>query len=387
MIKSIVAHTEEIDDIKAAVEEIKSQLGGLDGFLRKNTLGIVSCHYEFVDSGVLDGICKALPFEIVGTVSSGQATEAQNGELLLTLMVLTSDTVDFVTTVTRSLTQEPGKAIEESYKTASAGREKPALILAFAPFMLENTGDEYVRVISEVSGGAPCFGTFAIDGSTDFVKCFTLAGGEHYLDKLVMVLVYGDVKPKFYIANVSTGRIFEKSAVVTKSCGNTIMEVNERPITEYFEDLGLTKASEEQYAFSSLPFMLDYNDGAPRVSKFFIRLTPEKYAICAGDVPEGCALYIASADKDDVLVTTGNVVDSILKDAGDAQALLVYSCIGRSMTLGGDQFKEAQLIRHKISSKLPFMLGFSGGEMCPTQVLEEKAVNRFHNNAFIACLL
>jgi hypothetical protein len=201
-----------------------------------------------------------------------------------------------------------------------------------------------------------------------------------------LLLLYGDIKPKFFIATISANKILGKSALVTKSAGHILMEVNDRPVVEYFEDLGLTKASETAYAMTSLPFMLDYGDGTPQVSKVFIGLTPESYAICAGAMPEGSTLYIGVFDKEDVLLTTEEAVREALAAAADASGLLIYSCISRSMSLGADQLLELDLVKEKLADKLPFMMAYSGGEICPTQISEAKAINRFHNNAFIACL-
>ena len=387
MIKTLVASTAEIDDVEAAVNEVKSQLKPENGFLT-NTIGIIACHYEFVHSGVFKSICEALPFDVVGTISSGQSVPDKHGLLFLTLMVLTSDDAQFVRVLTPSLMSEPGRVIEESYRTA-AGTKKPALIFCFAAFMLQNSGDEYVNVLSRVSGGVPCFGTIAVDDTLDFSNCFMLSNGEHYQDRMSMVLVYGNIKPKFYFANISQDRILEKSAVVTKSEGPVLMEVNGRPVGEYFESLGLKKASENQYAMATLPFLLDYNDGTPMVSKIFVKLSPDGHAICAGAMPEGSTLHIAATDKDDVLLTTGEAIDLLLKDIGKTSekdfGLLIYACISRSMTFGAEQFKEIELVRQKINT--PFIMAFSGGEICPTLISEGKAINRFHNNAFIACLL
>ena len=387
MIKTLAAQTSEVDDVNAAVEEILSQLGPVSGFL-KNTIGVVACHYEFVHSGVLKKVSEALPFDLVGTISSGQAVADGYGPLLFTMTVFTSDDVEFVKVLTPSLLEEPGRVIAETYKAAAVRAEKPALLFSFAPFMVQNSGDEYVNVLSEVSGGIPCFGTIAIDDTLDFANCFMLAEGEQHRDRMALVLVYGNIQPKFYIANISQSRILEKSARVTKSAGHILMEVNGRPVTDFFEDLGLTKASETQYAMSNLPFLLDYNDGTPMVSKILVTLTPEKYALCAGAMPEGSTLHITSSDKDDVLLTTGEAVDLLLKDIKDnTGGLLIYSCISRGMTFGAEQFREIEIVRQKIGASVPFMMAFSGGEICPTQVSDDKAINRFHNNAFIACLI
>ena len=386
MIRTLVAYTTEIDDEQFAIEQIKSQLE-LDDSLLSNSIGIIACHYEFVTSGIAQAIGEALPFDVVGTISSSQSVGGCADTLMLSIMVITSDDVEFVKVVTPSLMNESSKVIAESYKqTEERSVKKPAMILAFAPFMLQNSGDDYVSVITEASGGVPCFGTLAVDDTDDFSNCFTLCNGEYYPDRMAMVLAYGNLAPRFYIANISPEKILGKGAVVTKSDGHVIIEVNGRPVKDFFENLGLTKASETQYAMTNLPFLLDYNDGTPQVSKVFISLTSEGYALCAGAVPEGSALYLAKNDKDDILLTTKQAVDKMLRDIEGASGLLVYSCVSRSMALGLDQYGEMKLIDDKVSERLPFLMASSGGEICPTRVSKDKAINRFHNNAFIACL-
>ena len=384
MIRVLTAYTTELDDKMQAVEQITSQLI-YDGSFCKNTIGIIACHYEFVISGVYKAISEALPFELVGTISSAQSIQGEVGSLLLTLFVMTSDDVEFDKVLTPSLSDDSAQVIMDSYKAALRGT-KPSLILVYAPFMLQNSGDDYVKVLTDVSGGVPCFGTLAVDDTLDFSYCYMLANGEQFRDKMAMILIYGDIQPKFYVANISEDRIIKKSAIVTKSSGPVLMEVNERPVIDYFNDLGLVKASETQYALTSLPFLLDYNDGSPKVSKIFITMTPEKYAICAGSMPQGSTMYMAFTDKDDIILTTGESLDMILNDINGSSALLSYSCISRSMTLGSEQYKELELIDMKISKKIPFLAANSGGEICPTQISNEVAINRFHNNAFIACL-
>jgi hypothetical protein len=302
-------------------------------------------------------------------------------------MVITSDELEFVNVVTSSLTQDPCGAVRASYLQGVEGRSgKPALILPYAPFMLTNSGDDYMNTLMDVSGGAPCFGTIATDDSVDFSTCYTIYNGEYYPDRMVMSLIYGEIKPKFYVANISLDKVLEKSAVITKSEGHVIIEVNGRPVIEYFSDLGLTESIETRYAMTSLPFLIDYNDNTPKVSKLFINLTPERHALCAGAVPEGSKMNVATNDKDDILFTTGQAIGEILKDAENASGLLMYSCVSRSMSMGSDQFGEVDHINSLINGKLPFFMAYSGGEFCPTTVADGKAINRFHNNAFVACL-
>ncbi|GHU51403.1 hypothetical protein AGMMS49975_04660 [Clostridia bacterium] len=382
MVKTITAYTEEIDDIELAVGEILGQLE-LEKNPLKNSIGIIACHYEFVFSGVFEALSKALPFDVVGNISSVQAVNGASGTLILTLMVLTSDDVSFEVVLTESLLESPGKVIEDTYKSIQP-EQKPKAILMFAPFMPQNSGDEYVNALTKASGGIPCFGTLAVDDTTTFENCFMLFNGAYYTDRMAMLLLYGELNPRFYIATISPEKVrTESPALITKSAGHILIEINGRPVMDFFESLGLAQASETAYALTSLPFMLDYNDGTPQVSKVFIRLTEEKHAICGGATPEGSTLYLGVADKDDILFTTSKLIEKVYEET--PSCVLGFSCVARNMSLGANQLEEVDLFR--TAAKSPFMISSAGGEICPTQTSDNNAINRFHNTAFVVLVL
>lgn len=385
MIKTFTAYTSEVDNCELAAEEVVNQLD-LGKTMKKNTFGILACNYEFVLSGVAKAVCDALPFNVIGSVTTAQAVNGQEGAMLLTLMMLTSDDVTFETVLTESLKGGYAQAIEKGYKdAASALASAPAFMFALAPFMVENSGDAYAEIMTKVSGGIPCFGTMAVDDTSTFEYCYTIYNGEHYRDRMAMALVCGNVTPRFYLATISGDKILSGSALITSSDGHILKEVNEKPLIEYFENLGLRNASETSYAMTSLPFIVDYNDGTPPVSKVFVGLNEEGHAICAGAMPEGATLRIGVFDKQDVLMTTSQTMDEATKNT-DASNILIYSCVARNMSLSGDMLAELELVRDKIKDKFQFMMAYSGGELCPTQINESTAVNRFHNNTFILCV-
>ena len=385
MIRILTASTEYIDDLEAAVKDIQDQLD-CGHTLLKYSAGIVACHYEFALSGAAAAIGKALPFDTVGSITSVNADVSGAGVLRFTVMVLTSDDVRFKTALSPSLKQDPAKIIADTYTGNAESGEKPALILSYAPFMVENSGDEYVRVLGQVSGGVPCFGTLAVDDTPDFHNCFMIYNGAYYGDRMSLLLMYGNVQPRFFLATISKEKVLDRSALITASQGHLLKGVNGRPVANYFEEMGLTKASETAYAMTSLPFMLDYGDGTPLVARVFIGLDGQKNAICAGAMPEGVTLYMAVFDKDDVLLTTGNTLAGALGAAGNVSGMLIYSCLSRSMTLASDQFAETDIVAKKIADRFPFMMAYSGGEICPTAISADAAVNRFHNNTCIMCV-
>jgi hypothetical protein len=379
-----------VDDSEQAVSEIVEQIP-LDS-LKAHSLGIVVCHYEFALSGVLAAICDALPFTIVGTITSAQASQGTLGSFELIITVLTSDEVKFSTALSESLSQEPVSEVEATYHQATnvAGtNEKPDLILIHGPFIPQNSGDDYLQKLNQVSQNAPVFGTLAVDDTEDFRYCFSIYNGKHYNDRMALTLIWG-VEPRFYSANISPNKIVGDPVLITESSGSFLAAVNERPIAEYLADLGLAQAAENGYAMSSMPFLLDYGDGTPPISRVFIALLPDGKVILNGSAPEGLELSVGAFDKEDALETTHLAVDDALAQLDDKpkhSLMLAYSCIARSMALGAEFLLELEQTQEQIGSRVPFVMAYSGGEYCPTNIKDDVSTNRFHNNALIICTI
>ena len=73
MIKMQVARTSEIDELDMAIDEIKSQIDF--SALKKNAGGIIFCHIDFVESGLVEALCETLPFNVIGMTSMAGASE------------------------------------------------------------------------------------------------------------------------------------------------------------------------------------------------------------------------------------------------------------------------------------------------------------------------
>ena len=387
MIKTYIAYTAEIDDVDDAVAGILAQLD-LENGLRANSIGIIACHYDFVFSGVVKALSEALPFDVVGAVTMIQAVPQKVGFGFLSLMVLTSDTVTFTTALTPPLGSNPCDNIESTYREA-AGRtaETPALIMPFAPVVLGHIGDDYINTLTQISGGVPCFGTLGVDDTDALGNSFLIFNGAHYSDRMGLVLVCSPTPPMLFSATISPQKISQLNSLVTKSEGCVLIEVNGRPVGDFFESLGIPSSAQSQYAMVTLPFMLNFNDGTPPVSRIFMARTPEGYAVSTGLIPERATINVGVFDKEDVLCTAGKVTKAILEQAKSHSCLLIYSCMARSFSLAGDSLSEGALVREMVGDRLPFMMAYSGGEICPSLTDDNRLINRYHSNTFIACLL
>ena len=385
MLKVLTACTEEIDEVDVAVNDILRQLD-MEGELLANSAGIMTFYSEFTDTGVVSAICERLPFPVVGTTTMGTAVPGRNGAMMLSLMVLTSEDITFSVAMTTSLAETLHDPIESAYNEAKGALgEEPKLTLAFAPLLLQYAGDRYVEILDELSGGAPVFGTLALDHTPIYSETQTLFNGTLTKDAMALLLLGGAVDPSFFVVSIAEDKIWQRSAVITAAEGNILQEVNKMPLAQYLETVGMAEDGKIVPSVNIFPLVLDYNDGAQPVTRVIIQATEEGYGVCGGLIHEGASMSIASFGRTDVLSTTTSALEKIMEEK-NKNAMIVFSCIGRSLALGADTAAEMALFDQKLKGALPYLFAYSGGEMCPVDGGNAK-VNRFHNDTFVACLI
>lgn len=384
MMKTLTASTLEVDEADTAVAEILEKLD-LEGNLLKNSVGILTCHADFLETGVVKALCARLPFDVVGTTTLGAATDGATDLVILTLFVLTSDDVQFATSLTEALAERQEEPIKAAYDRAAARLpEKPSLVLAYAPMLNHVGGEQLVRHMNKASGNVPVFGTLSCDHNFDFHESHIIYNGGHYRDSLAMVLLSGNVNPRFFIISTPEGNIREQNAVITESEGNVVKQINGRPVLEYLDSIGLSRENGLEGS-KSIPLILDYNDGTPPVARCFYMITDEGYAVCGGDMPVDATFALSTMEYDDVIQSAEQVL-ARLASAGESSGMLMVSCIVRGVTLGMDQLAESKKVQDLLGHSVPYQLCYSGGEICPVYDKNGNTTNRFHNFSLAVCL-
>ena len=189
MIKMFTARTSEIDEIEDAVAEIKSQIDF--SVLRKNSGGLILCHMDFVESGVVAALCEALPFGVIGMTSMASADEHGYGLFDLTLTVFTSDEVSFEVGMTDSICRD-------NYQEEISGvfgqmrsrvQDNPAMIVTFVPYVRDVAGYEVLDEMDKVCNGVPVWGSFtnSIDFTHETVQ--TICNGKNLRYGLAMMFI------------------------------------------------------------------------------------------------------------------------------------------------------------------------------------------------------
>ena len=385
MLKMINACTTELDDIEQAVAEIHEQLDA-HGDLFENSVGILTCYSEFIDTGVVKALCDSLPFHVIGGTSLANCIESEAGLMMLSLTVLTADDVYFSTALTAPLEDDMDQSIAEAYQTALSNLpSKPEMMVSFMPLLKDVGGEMILGKLDPITDGVPIFGTLVCDHFSDYSTSHTICDGEASKDQLAMLVISGNIKPRFMVATISNANIQKQTAIITDAQGCLLKSVNNMPAEEYMKRLGLVQGGGIE-SLNTIPFIVDYNDGTKPAARVIHMITLEGYAICGGEMPKGSTLSIGLLEAPDVLKTSEGLMENVLS-LGECNGLLCFPCVSRGLIMGTDMLKELETIRKCLGNQIPFHASYSGGEYCPVQLENESFENRFHNFSIVACVL
>ncbi len=384
MIQMYTARTSEVDEIEEAIAEIKGQIDF--GALKKNTGGIIFCHIDFVDSGMVAALCKALPFNVIGMTSMASADEHGYSLFDLTLTVLTSDEVSFEVGMTGSINNDNYQTeIDAMYRKVRAGvSEDPAMIFTFMPYIRDVSGYEVVSAMDKACGGIPMWGSITNNIDFNYETVQTICNGDALQAGLAMMFLNGPVEPKFIVSSIPERNIANNRAIITDSEGAVLRGINDVPVLEYLADIGLIINKEN---ITTTPLMIYYEGADEPVALGFYTLFDDGSVLTGGEMPVGTSFAVGSIDTEGIFESAeaGLAQIEAQKDRG---ATLLLPCVTRYIMLAPDQESELRLIQTRLTATgKPFMMGYSGGEICPMPGLDGKLHNRFHNYTFCACLL
>lgn len=386
MIKTLLAYTSEIVSPEIAASEIREQIGIPDNLL-SNSVAIITCYPEFAEFGLVEEISKMLPFPSVGCTTYGNAVKDNYGFLapLLTVTVLTSDDVQFVTVLSSDLTCDKDKPFIDKNELLRLGHENdPALILSFASHGSGFGGSSIVERLNSTFENIPIFGTFACDPNVNLLGSNIFYNGSLYSTRNAFIIIYGNIDPSFFVLSISEDVKRHQKAVITSSADCILKEVNGQPFLEYLKGIGITDDCGLD-ALITIPFIIDFEDGTEPITRSIISVNDEGYAVCGGNIPQDQTLSICSFEADDIIKSTELIVRKIL-ETQKTNGLIIFSCLTRNLILGHDMVAEVAKIYEIIGDKIPYHMSYAGGEMCPAVNFKGKFVNRLHNCSIIACV-
>jgi hypothetical protein len=358
----------------------------------RNSIGLLHCYHEFIDSGVVKALSDKVPFDVIGITVPYICLPGKTSSLGLMLNVLTSDDVDFISGISEPFDSESlvqaTKDLCESISAKLEGEKKPPMLMAFGPFMhiLRIDADDYVTCISRFFPEVPVFGAFSFSGEVDFSKCYVLYNGEGYGNAAGLVAITGNVNPSFLTMAVPEENIIGGLGTVTKSAGNIINEINGMPVEDYAMSIGLVDKEGDGNKVYTAPMIATLEDGSTIV-RVCIGGDGQGGWISGGHVPEGAKIGFTILELEDI-VSTGNEIAKKALDASDGRSFIIYSCMARLEYLGTSQRElEAKAICDALGDSGAFCLAYVGGEIFPEKLPGGNFANNLQNYSLVICML
>lgn len=387
MVQSYTLFTSEVDVPDIAVGDIMEQLA--DILLCKNTVGIVACHYDHVECGVIAALQQVLPFPLIGCTTFYKSTSAAGDLFALTITVLTSDDVHFAQSFTNCTSGQasPEDTIRGTYQRAF---EKygvvPSLIISFISTNRPISGDAYLRILDGVSGNVPVFG--AVDSGEDDsgANTYIIGDGNAFSDGIVMLLVIGDIDAKMYVNAPIDKRLLAFSATVTSAQGTLVKEINGQVAASYLKKNGIDVYDANETIMTSMPFYCHRPGSDAFICRLIKAVLDDGSIEFMAEIPEGTILRVGTVTADDILQESAGIMQTAVLENPQASLFLMASCVGRFITLGLDTTAEIDHAVKAIPSEKNYMACYAGGEMCPIE-MDGTLVNRYHNNTFIVLAL
>ncbi|MBQ9572583.1 MAG: FIST C-terminal domain-containing protein [Acidaminococcaceae bacterium] len=389
---SIVLYTEEIDDLQEAVQDLFAQTEGF--VLKKNSLAVLFTEEDTDYQELYNLLAENWKFPVIGCTAMAMLLGKQGYcGTGISVLLLTADDCEFAAGMTDDLTKgnyesQIADKIKELKGSLSSGIK---LVICYGGMVTDEqdvAGDDIVAAIDKASGGAPLFGGLAADGF-NFNGFRVFCNGKVKQSGQVMVLVSGNIEPKFVYANSIENRasfFYE----VTESKSNQVIRLGNGSFIDALkrEDMQVSKTDVlGDYILS--PFVLTIhqpNGDSVEVARNLSVLNQETGAGCfLGAIPEGSTLSIGIINRSDVQKSVNSSIDKILLEIKEHgyKTLLCTSCCARFLALASNINAEVEAYTGRVPEGVSLAGLYSYGEYCPVRGNKTgEFYNMFHNFTF-----
>ena len=312
-----------------------------DGF--KPTLAIVFLSVKQDRQAVCE-VLDRKRLDIIGATSAGEFIDGHESQGDIVILLLDTNksyySIVFEEIGARSLEDATSHLVKHAFQAF----DKPALVL-ITTFLASDgrtlDGEAIVRCIDNLAGpDVSMFGGMAGD-DISFTGTWIFTNGKS-TDYGIAALVLDEVKIEFHGLAFSGWKPMGVVRTATKTEGNRIYTIDDRPALEmYLHYLGYKGPSrgDQVEFFEALgtyyPFQIERDNREPKMCNP-IGYDREKQAlICESDVPQGSRMRFSTPPDFDIIDTVISKANEVKNELhAGADALLIFSCVGRLSALG-----------------------------------------------------
>lgn len=334
---------------------------------------------------------------VVGCSTAGEITSVAGSlDKSVALMAIYSDTIKFIPGVGNNIKTDSrvaGKELAENIlKNGSAMQnEKPKAVLMM-PDGLAGNGADIVRGVLDVFGQ-----DFMVAGGSAgddylFKQTYEYFNDQVLSGSVVGVGFYGNFS---FGIGVRHGWIpIGTSRIATKTKGNILYELDNRPAIQIYEDhfgkeKGPIVSKDEPFARLAITYPL----GIPTPNKdgYLIRdpiTVDDSGAITlAGDIPQGSEVHIMIGSREEAIDAAEDAAQKALAQVQGKQikAVFLFNCIARKKLLMTKKQEEIDRIRSVFGPDVPLIGFYTYGEQAPLG--GEIVTCSFHNETDVIFVL
>lgn len=381
--KCALAHTTELDPFKAVmelIEKCKLQLNG-----KPPKAGILYAGIDADFQFVLDSILEEWPcLQLIGCSTDGEfSSEGGYCEDSLILTLFASEKIDIVAGCINNKAEDIFLECMNAFTEANNRLQDEAKLCILLSDVLKINADTILSKLSAAAdGNLLIVGGISAD-SWRFCESKQLYNSTVSSDISSFLLFSGSLDLSLGID--SGWESIGEAGTITKSEGNVVYEINNKPTLEFYKSI----LGEKTMPTLELPISIYDEQGKFR----FLRTTFENYDIKTGsvtylgNVPVNHKVRITVVNRESILKGAEKAIITALEqfpETATPNLILCFSCSARRVLLGTRTNEENQIIMGKISNDVKVSGFYTYGEICPNIL---KLENEFHNETFVALIL
>ncbi len=325
--KSTVIFTQTISELEI---QIKSTIDS--GF--KPTLAIVFAGLQ-TNLDAISALFHSYNIQIIGTTTAGEIGNAMIQQKGISALFLDLS-VDHFRILQRAADYKTAIDVgKELGNTAKGIFDNPAFVMVFA---MNINGESLVKGITSAVGGFPAiFGGMAGD-NMEMKHTFTFTNQENG-DNLVTVLVLDNDKVAVQGMALCGWQPIGLENIITKATDNVIYEINDEPalnvVKRYFGEYFANSLDQESVPLGAAQYPLQILRGEEYVLRAALDADERNGSLyMAGPVQQGDVFRFSVAPGFEVVDETIAGFQSYATNHPQADALIMFSCVARHMSLG-----------------------------------------------------
>lgn len=395
---AITNYSRNFGDNGAIVSDL---LKGIENFGAENTIGFLVCDSRLDYSDLIEKIAQKVDFPVVGGTTMLMPLTENSDEISATFMAFEKAGLKYSISLSDPLVED--KRDEVMQRVYSSATEKldgePKLIMPYIPLIHGLATDRFISRLFELSGSVPVFGGVTTD-DLDSTTAAVFMDGKAYSDRMVLLMLSGDIRPVFAMGSQLTV-MAEYAPVVTESSENIVSRVDDMTFCDYMRSLGVAPEDringvDALVQYGPMPARLRYklqdDDGVPEIRCISYTNVAEGSVAFSSDMPVGTRVNIGIIAKSDVEESARNCIDNLIEKSKaeiangyEYTALFSVPCIARYFAMVGGENLESKLLKKAIPGDVAVSSYYGFCEIGPTYSKDGHTNNRSNNASIVMC--